>query len=51
MMMQLRRPFLSGILELGFTVDGGDDYEDIGFGVRKWTETVVIFLTRSIEEA
>jgi hypothetical protein len=46
-----REPFLSDVLEGGRGGDGEADKEDIGLGIREWTQTVVIFLSGGIEES
>ena len=51
MMLDLRNPLLLHVLIAG----GGDhteaDEEDIGLGVGEWSESVVVLLTRGVEES
>jgi hypothetical protein len=50
MVMYFRKPLFSDVLKRSWRGDGEADEEDIGLGVGKWTQAIVIFLTRSIEE-
>lgn len=49
--MHFWEPLLADVLEGGGGGDGEADQEDVGLGVRKWAETIVILLPGSIEEA
>lgn len=45
MMPNFREPFLLHVLERGGGGDAEADEKDVRLRVRKWTQTVVIFLT------
>lgn len=49
--MNFGKPFFSDIFEGSRGCDGEANQEDVGLGVRKRTQSVVIFLTGRIEEA
>lgn len=50
-MVNFREPLLADVFERGGGGNAEAHEEDIGLGIRKWSETVVIFLSCSIEEA
>jgi hypothetical protein len=50
-MVNFGEPLLTYVLKGGGGGDGEADEEDIGLGIGKGSETIVIFLSGSIEEA
>ena len=51
MMMDFWEPFFANVLKRGGRSNGEADQEHISLRIRKGTKTIVIFLTRRIEEA
>ena len=49
MVMNFWEPLLSDVFERRWGCDAEADQEDVGLRVRKWTKTVIVLLTSSIE--